>query len=323
MTMTERPQGTPLAPSTRAAPAAALALLASALALAGALAACTPSDNNVPARAAMAAQAQSNGPAAVARGKIDVEGGVLELAPAQDGVVQQLPVKEGQAVQTGQLLLRMGDETARADLAVAESEWRLAQARHSAKAARLPPLKTTLTRWQAAAREGAADAHSVDEAAQQWRDAQSDAEVAQAEVAVAQARVTQLRSAQKRLALLAPEAGTIVRVRTHAGSQVSPAQTVITLLPQRPLIVRAELNESFADAVREGMRATVAVDGDGAATAALPEARVLRISPVFGAAHLQDEAQRGPVRVIECVLAFDQAPTQARVGQNVRVTFHE
>ena len=39
---------------------------------------------------------------------------------------------------------------------------------------------------------------------------------------------------------------------------------------------------------------------------------------------LQDDQQRGPVRVIECVLVFEQAPAAAvRVGQNVRVQFHE
>ncbi|MDA4516052.1 HlyD family efflux transporter periplasmic adaptor subunit, partial [Escherichia coli] len=73
------------------------------------------------------------------------------------GVVQQLSVKEGQSVQRGQLLLRLADDTGQADLAVAESEAQLAKARQKARAARLPQLKQTLSRWQAAAREGAAD----------------------------------------------------------------------------------------------------------------------------------------------------------------------
>ncbi|MDP0977717.1 hypothetical protein, partial [Klebsiella pneumoniae] len=83
------------------------------------------------------------------------------------------------------------------------------------------------------------------------------------------------------------------------------------------------INESFAAAVREGMRATVTLDADGSAQQQLPSARVLRISPVYGTARLQDDQQRGPVRVIECVLVFEQAPAAAvRVGQNVRVQFH-
>ena len=306
--------------------AASTAGLAAALAAAALLAGCGPS-HEAPANAGQAsAKAQQNGPAAVAvaRGKIEVEGGLLDLSPAVAGVVQQLSVKEGQSVQRGQLLLRLADDTGQADLAVAESEAQLAKARQKARAARLPQLKQTLSRWQAAAREGAADAQNVDEAAQALRDAQAEIDVAAAEAQVAQRKLEQLRAQHKRQELRAPEAGTVVRLATHAGSQAVPGTPAVVLLPQRPLQVRAEINESFAAAVREGMQATVTLDADGAAQQQLPSARVLRISPVYGTARLQDDQQRGPVRVIECVLVFEQAPAAAvRVGQNVRVQFHE
>jgi multidrug resistance efflux pump len=305
---------------------ASTAGLAAALAAAALLAGCGPS-HDAPANAGQAsAKAQQNGPAsvAVARGKIEVEGGLLDLSPAVAGVVQQLSVKEGQSVQRGQLLLRLADDTGQADLAVAESEAQLAKARQKARAARLPQLKQTLSRWQAAAREGAADAQNVDEAAQALRDAQAEIDVAAAEAQVAQRKLEQLRAQHKRQELRAPEAGTVVRLATHAGSQAVPGTAAVVLLPQRPLQVRAEINESFAAAVREGMQATVTLDADGAAQQQLPSARVLRISPVYGTARLQDDQQRGPVRVIECVLVFEQAPAAAvRVGQNVRVQFHE
>ncbi|MFG5778214.1 efflux RND transporter periplasmic adaptor subunit [Comamonas sp. J-3] len=286
---------------------------------------CSPSASELPTATARAAGPPgAAGSVAVARGKIDVEGGLLELAPAIEGTVQQLPLKEGQRVQAGQLLLRMADDASRADLGVAESEWRLAQTREKAKSARLPPLAAALKRWQTAAREGAADANHVSEAAQQLRDAQSERDIAAAEVKVAQAKVEQLRRQQKRFQLQAPEAATVVHIKAHVGGQAGPQQTAVSLLPQRPLIVRAELNESFANAVREGMRASVVFDGEaGSSSAALPAAKVLRISPMFGAARLQDDTQRGPIRVIECVLEFDNPPIHARVGQNVRVSFHE
>lgn len=306
--------------------AASTAGLAAALAAAALLAGCGPSHDAAANAAQASAKAQQNGPAAVAvaRGKIEVEGGLLDLSPAVAGVVQQLSVKEGQSVQRGHLLLRLADDTGQADLAVAESEAQLAKARQKARAARLPQLKQTLSRWQAAAREGAADAQNVDEAAQALRDAQAEIDVAAAEAQVAQRKLEQLRAQHKRQELRAPEAGTVVRLATHAGSQAVPGTPAVVLLPQRPLQVRAEINESFAAAVREGMRATVTLDADGAAQQQLPSARVLRISPVYGTARLQDDQQRGPVRVIDCVLVFDQAPAAAvRVGQNVRVLFHE
>ena len=291
------------------------------------LAACSRGDGGIQGHAALmgAAVAATEGraPLAVARGKIDVEGGLLNLNVAASGQVEQVAVQEGQRVQKGQLLLRLSDEAVQADVAVAESELQLAETRQKAKAARLAPLKQTLGRWQAAAREGAADLQKVDEAAQQLRDAQAESDMAAAEALVARRKLQQLQAQRKRHELRAPVAATVVRLQAHAGTQLTPETTALVLLPQTPLIVRAELNESFAGTVKPGMQADVVVDGDAGEGPGLPAARIMRISPVYGTARLQDDTQRGPVRVVECVLQFDQAPTGVRVGQNVRVSFHE
>lgn len=299
--------------------------LGAALLLGAALAGCSPQRDTPPSAAPRAAAAQQAAPAAVARGKIEVEGGLIDLAPATAGVVAQVLVKEGQQVQKGQVLLRLVDDDLRADLAVAQAELQLAQTRAKARAARLPALRRTHERWQAAVREGAADAQGRDEAAQALQAAQSDAEVAQAEAAVARRKLDQLQTQLRRMELRAPEAGVAVRVAAQAGSAVAGGASAVVLLPARPLRVRAELNESFVSAVRVGMRATVVADTDagGAQQPSLPAAKVVRVSPVYGTARLQDDPLRGPVRVVECVLAFDEPPQGARVGQNVRVTFHE
>ena len=118
-------------------------LAAALLALAG----CSPSSDSASVVTSAAAQAKPQSQVAVARGKIDVEGGLLDLSAAAPGLVQQLLIKEGQAVQKGQLVLRMADDAARADLAVAESELQLAQTKLKTRQERLPVLKTTLARW--------------------------------------------------------------------------------------------------------------------------------------------------------------------------------
>lgn len=256
----------------------------------------------------------------MARGKIDVQGGLLELSPAQDGVVQTLAVQEGQEVQRGQLLLRLVGNAAAAELAVAESELKLARAKLQARSQRLPALRRSAARLSEAAAAGAAEPQRAEDAQQLLHDAEAEFTVSQAEANVTQSRLMLLRAQNARLELRAPESGTVVRVNTQAGQRVV-AQPVITLLPRRPLIVRAELNESYATQVHVGLRAHVTTDGDSLSEA-LPPARVVRMSPVLGNGRLQDDTQRGPVRVIECVLDFDQAPT-ARIGQNVRVSFHE
>ncbi len=285
------------------------------------LSACTPSG---PDASAETAQASAKAPRALAlaRGKIDVEGGLLELSAGSEGLVQQLLVKEGQRVRSGQVLLHLADAAAQAESEVAAAQLQLAEKQLAAHTARLPRLEQSLARWQTAASQGAADAQQVEEAAQALRDAQSEQAIAKAEVQLAQQKRAQLRAQLSRLELRAPEAAEVVRVYSHTGAYVAPGARAVVLLPQKPLLVRAELNEAFAAVVREGMPAKVVIDGDAGAAQSLPSAKVLRISPIYGIGRLQEDTQRGPVRVIEAVLAFDEPP-KARVGQNVRVTFHE
>ena len=260
---------------------------------------------------------------AVARGRIEVKGGMVELAPLQEGLVESVAVQEGQHVKRGQVLLRLSPTASQGEVNVAQAELQLAEARTNARAQQLPALRRTAARLAEASAAGAAEPQRAEEAAQAVRTAESDVAIARAEIDVARQRLALLRSQQGRLELRAPDDGIVVRVNTQAGQRLlgSSGHPAITLLPHRPLQVRAEVNESYIAAVKTGMPATVTTDGD-AAPVTLPPARVVRMSPVLGAARLQDESQRGPVRVVECILEFDTPPADARPGQTVRVAFH-
>ena len=76
--------------------------------------------------------------AAVARGKIEVDGGLVALAPALAGTVASLTVRGGDRVQRGQLLLAQASQVSSAAVAVATSELKLARARQQAAEGRLP-----------------------------------------------------------------------------------------------------------------------------------------------------------------------------------------
>ena len=108
----------------------------------------------------------------------------------------------------------------------------------------------------------------------------------------------------------------IVGVTARQGGRLEAGAPALTLLPARPLIVRAELNSAYVASVRGHARHGGVRHGLGGGRAALPSAKLVRISPIYGNGRLQDDAQRGPVRVVECILEFD-GPAEAIVGQNV------
>ncbi|KAK0340792.1 hypothetical protein LTR94_029034, partial [Friedmanniomyces endolithicus] len=72
--------------------------------------------------------------AAIANGKVDVEGGIIQIAARRGGVVREVLVQEGDMVVANQILARQEDDEARlavqsAEAAVAQAESLLAQIR--------------------------------------------------------------------------------------------------------------------------------------------------------------------------------------------------
>ncbi|MBU2418630.1 MAG: biotin/lipoyl-binding protein, partial [Alphaproteobacteria bacterium] len=60
--------------------------------------------------------------AAIANGKADVEGGIIQVAARRGGVVKAVYVQEGERVTTGQILARQEDDEPRLALARAQAE---------------------------------------------------------------------------------------------------------------------------------------------------------------------------------------------------------
>lgn len=302
------------------------ALPASLLALALATAGCSDHGS---ASVAAAAPAPAAGPrdVAMARGKVEVQGGLLDVLPQQDGVVESVGVREGDEVKRGQVLLKLVSDQAKLDVRMAEAELRLVQARQRAQSARLPAARQLALRTGEAAKAGALDPQRADEALQARNDIESAVAVLEAEAAVARQKLAQAERAVQRQTLTAPIDARVLRLQVQTGSRVASQATrpVLVLLPHRPLTVRAELSEAYVANVKSGMRASVRLDGDtqGAAAQAAYPARVVRISQAYGTSRLDDDATARNVRVVECFLEFDPPVPVLRLGQNVRVSFHE
>jgi multidrug resistance efflux pump len=290
-----------------------------ALALAVALlAACSHSD----ADKAKAQAAATPAYAAVARGRIDIEGGLLKLSMPRDGVVAEIKVHEGDHVTKGQVLAVLDTKPAQLAVHAAEAERQQAQAQAKLLEIRLKAAQQRAGRLAAAAAAGAADGQSADDARDAAQQLQGELDNAHAAEAMAAQKLDAAHYELAQRSLVTPVDGQVVERSIQPGAAVSPQSgAVFVLLPEKSRIVRAELNESFVTSVHEGMAAQV-VDDSGSGAPAL-SAHVQRIGTVFGPSALEEDPLiRANSRTVECVLAFDQPPPASlRIGQRVIVQF--
>lgn len=255
----------------------------------------------------------------MARGQVDVEGGLIRVSTPRDGRIEEVAAEDGDEVRAGDVLARLDTRRAEIAVGVAEAELAQAEAKAAVAKARLPATELQARRVGEAAGAGAATGQSADESAAAVAVLKAEIGAAEAAVKVARAHVEEAREELAARTLKAPVAGRIVRRSAHVGDVVSlQAPTdLFQILPDRPRIVRAELNESYVDRVKPGMRAEVLRDsGDGPAC----PARVLRVGEVFGPGRLTDDpVERASARDVECVLQLEGG--EFRIGQRVLVRF--
>ena len=254
---------------------------------------------------------------AMARGLVDVDGGVLSVVATREGRVTEVPVAEGDIVKSGDLLLQL--DTGAADLAVATAQAEVAQtqAQLAAIDARLDPAERRAERLNTARKEGLTTGQNADDAGAQLAGQKADRAVAQAGLELARQHLKTAEWEREQRRLRAPVGGRIARRSVSVGSVVgtAPASELFVLIPQQPLIVHADLEQDFADRVKTGMAAEVV---DEMAPDRVYPATVLRLGGLFAPRTGAPAGERQDVRVLDCVLALKDTPA-LRVGQRVLV----
>lgn len=303
--------------------------------LTGALAACTPHDEgrqtagsdtaSAPAAASVASTPASAAPAvdqrfvAIARGRVDVPGGLLRVATPYGGRIERWGIEAGSVVKQGQMLVQLDTREPRAALELAKAE-------HGRAAAQLEVLRTELLVARARRERAIANPQPGTAGTQALEDARfavvyAGQQLAAQELAVQaeKHRVDQATHVLASATVRAPENGQVVQRIAQVGEYVEPHGLVLHLLPDGPRIVRADLNEALIARVQAGMRAEVVSVGDDRV---VHGARVMTVGEVFGPPRAPDTAGSEEVadtRVVECLLQLDD--TALRVGQRVLVRF--
>jgi HlyD family secretion protein len=258
--------------------------------------------------------------ATIANGKVDVEGGIIEVAARRAGIVSEVYVQEGAAVHKGELLARLEDKdsvlavkSARAAVAQARSQVALTEVTIRAAQRELERL----TRLQSAS---LVSQQQLDQASDALATARAQLDAEQAAVRTTEAQLEQAGYNEDLTLIRAPSDGKIVRRYANPGAGASTLQVsnMFDLEPALPRIVRAEIVETAIPDVHVGQRVQIVSEADPAKTAS---GTVRRMAATFGARKLKSDSatEATDERVVEVVVATDD--DSFLIGQRVLVKF--
>ena len=269
---------------------------------------------------AAAAQEEPSPYAAIAQGKADVEGGVIQVAARRQGIVREVYVQEGDQVVAGQPLAKQEDDEPRLAAQTATANLASARAQLALYQVQLRTAQREYKRLQGLAASNYVAAQKLDAAQDAISQANANIGAQSAAIQVAGAQLSQSRYQQELTVIRAPANGRIARryANPGAGASTLNVTSMFDLEPNTQRIVRAEIVEADIPNVTHGQEVEIQPEGDPDKTYV---GKVLRTARVFGARKLasDDPSQRSDERVVEVVVSADSAPFL--VGQRVLVKF--
>jgi HlyD family secretion protein len=257
---------------------------------------------------------------AIANGKADVEGGIIQVASRSAGVIRDVLVQEGDDVVKGQVLARLDDDAARVSAQRAAAEVSQAKAQIAVLQVQLSTANREYGRLQGLVATNFVAGQKLDQARDSIRAAEAAIQAQRASIATYEARLSEARYQQELSVIRAPADGRIVRryANPGAGASTLNVSNMFDLEPRTDRIVRAEISEGALPFVAIGQTVQLAPESDPTKTFT---GKVIRRAAVFGARKLQsdDPSERSDERVVEVVVGTKNAPFL--IGQRVLVKF--
>lgn len=258
--------------------------------------------------------------ATIANGKVDIEGGVIEVAARRFGVIKDVLVHEGDVVRKGQVLARQEDQdtilainSARASVAQAQSQLVLGEVN-------VRTAQREYERLSKLASSNAVAVQQLDQARDAVATAQAQLGIQQSSIEAARAQLAQAEYNEELTNIRAPMDGKIIRryANPGAGASTLNVSNMFDLEPALPHIIRAEIVESAIPDVYVGQEAHITPEID---SSKIWTGHVIRIAATFGSRKLKSDSanEASDERVVEVVVSAGDAPFL--IGQRVMVKF--
>ena len=239
------------------------------------------------------------------------------LSTIAGGRIELLPVKEGDRVRKGQLLMKLWNDDQQAQVAWVVSQVATARKRVGEACVVAANAEREADRQSALRAQGFVSGAREDSARSEALARRATCEAAKADVAQAEARVSLNRVEQGRTVLYAPFAGTIAKIVGEVGEYSTPSPPGVPMPPAIDLIddsclyVKAPMDEVDAPRIAAGQAVRISLD-------ALPRqsfpGRVRRVAPYVSAVEKQ-------ARTVDIEATFDDpaAPGKLLVGYSADV----
>jgi HlyD family secretion protein len=204
------------------------------------------------------------------------------ISPSIGGQIASLPVKEGDAVKTGHVLMELWNDDLLAQLQQATSEAKAVEASARQACIKAEVARRDASRLKSLRKDNLTSEGEVDKADSEARAQQSACNAAMAKIEVSKARIQVVQAELERTRLEAPFDGIVAEVNGEVGEFVTPSPVGIPTPPTVDLVdvsclyVSAPIDEVDAPQIRVGMAANISLD---AMAGQLFEGRVRRIAP--------------------------------------------
>jgi HlyD family secretion protein len=189
-----------------------------------------------------------------------------KLSPEVGGRVVEIAKQEGERVTKDELIIRLNDATARAQLRLAKQSLRVAEAaRHEACVAR-DRARRELNRKRALAREGILSDDLLDALESAYEAAVAGCTAGTAERDRARAQIAAVEADLAKFAIRASFEGVIAELSTELGEWITPspplltAPSVVDIIDPSSIYVSAPMDEVDAASIHVGQRTKVTVD---------------------------------------------------------------
>lgn len=232
-----------------------------------------------------------------------------KLSPAMGGQIAQLPVKEGDQVKSGQLLLSLWNNDLAANVMLAERQVASAKARAKSTCLKAEVARRNADRLVQLRRSDAVSVEQADNAVVEADAFQAECRAARSEKQVREAQLAVARANLDRTRLTAPFDGVVAELNAALFEYVTPSPVGIPTPPAVDLIdntcfyVTAPIDEVDAADIREGMTARISLDAYGNRDF---KGRVRRIADYV----LDIEKQ---ARTVDVEVVFDQVPENGKL----------